>query len=89
MPVALTRDARTRAEEIHLLWCQLTGTDPESRDPEDVAAFLARPEVRLLGEVPDSVLQDAATAAVRGRSLPLERWLAAVRIVRPSLGRLR
>lgn len=75
---------RDRSHEVFLLWCELTAADPGAFDLPDVEAFLARPEVPVLAGVPDAVLRDAATASRRGRSLPLERWLVALRIVRPA-----
>lgn len=77
-PVDLARGA-----EVFALWCALTGTDATAFDESDRAAFLARPQVPGLCETPDAVLVDAAGHARRGVSLPLERWLAAVRVVRP------
>lgn len=77
---------RQRCHEVFLLWCELTGADPGTFDLADVAAFVARPEVAVLATVPDAVLRDAATPARRGRSLPLERWLVALRTVRPAAG---
>jgi hypothetical protein len=73
-----------RAEEVFRLWCAYTGFDPATFDELDVEAFLVRPELPVLAETPDAVLCDAAEAVRRGRSLPLERWVAAVRVVRPA-----
>lgn len=87
MPATATRTAGPadqRMREIFLLWCELTGGDPASYDHADLEAFLGRPEVRVLAETPDAVLRDAAGVVRRGHSLPLERWLVAVRIVRPA-----
>jgi|GEM_PF-2376297 len=72
-----------RGYELFRLWCELTNRSPRAMPVDEVAAFLGRPEVRVLSRVPDEVLRDAAGAARRGTSLPLERWLATVRIVRP------
>ncbi len=72
-----------RGYALFQLWCELTGQSPRAVPIDEVAAFLGRPELHALGRVPDEVLRDAAGAARRGGSLPLERWLAAVRIVRP------
>ncbi|MGH3648530.1 MAG: hypothetical protein ACRDTM_15310 [Micromonosporaceae bacterium] len=74
----------TRTQQLFRLWCELTGGDPAHFDAADLAAFASRPEVAVLATTPDAVLRDAAGAARRGRSLPLERWLVAVRIVRPA-----
>lgn len=73
-----------RTGELFRLWCELTGGDPAAFDSADLAAFAGRPEIPVLAGTPDAVLRDAAGAARRGRSLPLERWLVAVRIVRPA-----
>ncbi len=72
-----------RGYALFQLWCELTGQSPRAVPIDEVAAFLGRPELHALGPVPDEVLRDAAGAARRGASLPVERWLAAVRIVRP------
>jgi hypothetical protein len=66
------------------LWCRLTGTDPATFDEADREAFLARPQVPALAATPYEVLLDAGINAARRGSLPLERWLAAVRMVRPA-----
>jgi hypothetical protein len=66
------------------LWCRLTGTDPLHFDEADREAFLARPQVPTLAGAPYEVLLDAGITAARRGSLPLERWLAAVRLVRPA-----
>lgn len=90
MPTTVTRPgpvtgvAPQRTREVFRLWCELIGGDPADFDAADLAAFAGRPEVPVLAEAPDAVLRDAAGAARRGRSLPLERWLVAVRIVRPA-----
>jgi hypothetical protein len=79
-----TRPAiRTRPEEVFLLWCALTGYNAADFDELDLEAFLSRPELPALAATPDSVLRDAGEEVRRARSLPLERWLAAVRVVRP------
>lgn len=74
----------TREEQVFLLWCALTGTDSTDFDADDRAAFFVRPQMTALCATPDSVLNDAASVARKGRSLPLERWLAAVQVVRPA-----
>jgi hypothetical protein len=76
----------TRADDVFILWCTLTGYDPAGFDELELESFLARPEIPGLAATPDAVLRDAGEAVRRGRSLPLERWLAAVRVVRPSRG---
>lgn len=90
MPVAPASQGRAsntragdRAYRLFQLWCELTDRSAPDTPVDEVAAFLGRPELRTLARVPDEVLRDAAGAARRGHSLPLERWLAAVRIVRP------
>jgi hypothetical protein len=77
------RTKSDRGYELFRLWCELTGRSPREVPVDEVAAFLGRPEVRALSRVPAEVLRDAAGAARRGTSLPVERWLATVRIVRP------
>jgi hypothetical protein len=74
---------RAAEQTVFHLWCRLTGNDPESFDPAELEAFLARPQVPELATAPYAVLLDAGIAAARRGSLPLERWLAAVHTVRP------
>ncbi len=76
--------AMTSALTVFELWCRLTGSDPLSFDEAEREAFLARPQVPALAATPYPVLLDAGIAAARRGSLPLERWLAAVRLVRPA-----
>ena len=71
-------------ELVFVLWCRLTGTDPRGYDVEEREAFLARPQVKELARTPYAVLLDAGVTAARRSSLPLERWLGAVRTVRPD-----
>jgi hypothetical protein len=73
-----------RREQVLTLWCTLTGHDPAGFDEPEREALLIRTEIAALAEVPDAVLLDAGEAVRRGTSLPLERWLAAVRVVRPT-----
>jgi hypothetical protein len=85
--VSMTRMATyapSRADEVFALWCLLTGYDSSLFDEFELESFRGRPEMPALAETPDSVLRDAGEAVRRGRSLPLERWLAAVRVVRPT-----
>lgn len=84
--IATLRRARppSRREQVLALWCTLTGHDPAGFEEPEREALLARTELSALSDVPDAVLVDAGLAARRGGSLPLERWLAAVRIVRPA-----
>jgi hypothetical protein len=70
----------SRREQVLALWCTLTGHDPAGFDEPEREALLARTELLALGDVPDSVLLDAGEAVRRGGSLPLERWLAGVRV---------
>lgn len=74
-----------RGHQVFLLWCELTRADPAGFGFEELEAFLARPQVPALAATPLAVLLDAGLAAVRGSSLPLERWLGAVRTVRPEV----
>ncbi len=76
----------TSQEKVFTLWCRLTGNEPTEFGDEERESFLARPQVRDLAGTPYEVLLDAGITAARRGSLPLERWLAAVRTVRPELG---
>lgn len=78
--------AGTTQDRVLHLWCRLTGTDPGLLGREEQEAFLARPQVPELSRTPYEVLLDAGIAAARRGSLPLERWLNAVRTVRPAAG---
>lgn len=69
----------TAEEAVFVLWCRLTGNDPASFDEPEREAFLARPQVPDLARTPYAVLLDAGVATARRGSLPLERWLGAVR----------
>jgi hypothetical protein len=75
--------AEVRAEDVLALWCEYTQTDQALLDVGDRTAFLRRPQVPALAATPVDVLRDAAQQIRRGRSLPLERWLAGVRVIRP------
>ncbi len=70
-------------ETVFILWCRLTGNDPNDFGPDELDSFLARPQVHDLAATPYAVLLDAGITAARRGSLPLERWLGAVRTVRP------
>jgi hypothetical protein len=70
-------------EMVFRLWCRLTGTDAEPVDIEEREAFWARPQMPDLVGTPYPVLLEAGVAVARRGSLPLERWLTAVRTVRP------
>jgi hypothetical protein len=72
----------SRAHQVLALWCEFTRTDPDSLDAGDRLAFFRRPQVPALASTPDAVLRDTAEHVCRGRSLPLERWLAGVRLPR-------
>ena len=69
--------------QVFTIWCRLTGTDATAFGPDELDAFYARPHVATLVEVPYEVLLDAGISAARRGSLPLERWVHAVRVVRP------
>jgi len=69
-------------ETVFVLWCRLTGSDPTEFGDDEREAFLARPQVPELAATPYAVLLDAGITAARRGSLPLERWLGAVRTVR-------
>jgi hypothetical protein len=73
----------TAEETVFVLWCRLTGNDPTDFSDDEREAFLARPQVVELAAVSYPVLLDAGITAARRGSLPLERWLGAVRTVRP------
>lgn len=73
------------AAQVFGVWCRLTGTDPASFGPDERDAFYARPQVDALAGVPYEVLLDAGISAARRGSLPLERWLHAVHVVRPGV----
>ena len=73
----------TPQETVFTLWCRLTGNDPREFGEEEREAFLARPQVAELALASYAVLLDAGVTSARRGSLPLERWLGAVRTVRP------
>jgi hypothetical protein len=73
----------TAEETVFVLWCRLTGSDPTDFGDDEREAFVARPQVTELAQTPYAVLLDAGITAARRGSLPLERWLGAVRTVRP------
>jgi hypothetical protein len=72
----------TAQDTVFILWCRLTGTDVNDFGEDEREAFLARPQIRELAAAPYAVLLDAGITAARRGSLPLERWLGAVRTVR-------
>lgn len=74
----------TSRETVFLLWCRLTGTEADAVDVEEREAFWARPQIPDLLGTPYAVLLDAGITVARRGSLPLERWLTAVRTVRPA-----
>jgi hypothetical protein len=74
----------TPEQTVFELWCRLTGSEPATFDEAEREAFYARPQVPALAATPYEVLLDAGITAARRGSLPLERWLAAVRLVRPT-----
>jgi hypothetical protein len=73
----------TAEETVFVLWCRLTGNDQSDYSDDEREAFIALPQIGELAAVPYAVLLDAGITAARRGSLPLERWLAAVRTVRP------
>lgn len=73
----------TAEDTVFVLWCRLTGNDPTDFGDDEREAFMARPQVAELAQTPYAVLLDAGITAARRGSLPLERWLGAVRTVRP------
>jgi hypothetical protein len=73
----------TGEQTVFELWCRLTGTEADLFDEPQREAFLARPQVPALAATPYPVLLDAGVLAARRSSLPLERWLAAVRRTHP------
>jgi hypothetical protein len=74
----------TDAETVFLLWCRLTGTDGEEFTPAERIDFFTRPQIHELAGTPYEVLLDAGINAARRGSLPLERWVGALRTVRPA-----
>jgi hypothetical protein len=75
----------TSPETLFLLWCRLTGTEADAVDVEEREAFWARPHIPDLLTTPYAVLLDAGITVARRGSLPLERWVTAVRTVRPAV----
>jgi hypothetical protein len=73
----------TPQETVFILWCRLTGNELSEFGDDEREAFLTRPQVGELAAAPYAVLLDAGITAARRGSLPLERWLTAVRTVRP------
>ncbi|MEO7259816.1 MAG: hypothetical protein ABI047_00875 [Jatrophihabitantaceae bacterium] len=73
---------RTGQEVVFELWCRLTGSDPLDFGVEELDAFLARPQVDELAQTPYAVLLHAGISTAKRDSLPLERWLSAVRAAR-------
>ncbi|MDQ1744264.1 MAG: hypothetical protein QOE23_2603 [Pseudonocardiales bacterium] len=74
---------RSGPQVVFEVWCRLTGTDPQEFDAEEREAFLARPQVDELARTPYPVLLNAGVRVARRDSLPLERWLGAVRAGQP------
>ena len=71
-------------QKVFELWCRLTGIDAAAFEEPDREAFLARPQVPELAATPYPLLLDAGITAARRGSIPLERWLAAVRLARAA-----
>jgi hypothetical protein len=76
-------DMQTDANTVFVLWCRLTGTALTEFTDEERRGFLDRAQVRELAATPYEVLLDAGIESARHGTLPLERWLDAVRTVRP------
>lgn len=73
----------TDSTTVFRLWCRLTGTAPEDFSDAELAGFLTRPQIEELAATPYEVLLDTGIDSARHGVLPLERWVRAVRIVRP------
>jgi hypothetical protein len=84
MEVVTVRPVHADEGTVFLLWCRLTGTDPAEFSPDERSAFLARPQIAELVATPYEVLLDAGISAARRGALPLERWVLALRTVRPT-----
>lgn len=69
----------TAQDTVFLAWCRITGHNPADFGEDERDAFRARPQVRHLSRTPYALLLHAGIAAGRPGSLPLERWLSAVR----------
>jgi hypothetical protein len=78
---------RTDRDVVFDLWCRLTGQEAVEFGSSERAAFDARPQIAELSAVPYPTLLDAGVASASRGSLPLERWLAAVRAT-PERGHL-
>jgi len=74
-------------DSLFVLWCRLTGNDPGEFGEDEREAFLARPQVPELAEIPYPELLDAGVTAARRGSLPLERWLGVARSARVGADR--
>jgi hypothetical protein len=74
---------RSGQQVVFEVWCRLTGNNPYEFDAEEREAFLARPQVDELARTPYPVLLNAGVTVARRDSLPLERWLGAVRAGQP------
>ncbi len=74
---------RTAQDTVFQLWCRLTDNDPLEFGADEREAFLARPQVSELSRTPYALLLNAGVAVGRRGSLPLERWLGAVRTSQP------
>jgi len=69
----------TAQDTVFLAWCRITGNDPADFGEDERDAFRARPQVGELSRTSYAILLHAGIAAGRPGSLPLERWLSAVR----------
>jgi hypothetical protein len=72
-------DPSTTSDRVFLLWCRLTGNEPDEFSPPERLAFLNRPQVAELAGVAYPILLDTGISTARRGALPLERWLSAVR----------
>lgn len=74
---------RSGQQVVFEVWCRITGNNPHEFDAEEREAFLGRPQVDELARTPYPMLLHAGVSVARRDSLPLERWLGAVRAGQP------
>jgi hypothetical protein len=77
--MTIAHDPSTTSDRVFLLWCRLTGNEPEEFSAPERAAFLNRPQVAELADAAYPILLDTGISTARRGALPLERWLSAVR----------
>jgi hypothetical protein len=70
---------KTAEETVFVLWCRLTGNEPTDFGDDERESFLLRPQIAELARAPYAQLLDAGINTARRGSLPLERWLTALR----------